>query len=175
MTPHRRSPCLVLLIAVLACSGVAASRPAARASAVPPNRAASAGSDVSTSPIPASAIIEPEELARILQSRDAEKPLILQIGFRFLFHEAHIPGSEYVGPASKDDGIKLLRQRVASLARGKFIVLYCGCCPWIKCPNVKPAYEALHSMGFTHVRVLRIGQNFGADWVSKGYPTAKGD
>jgi hypothetical protein len=25
-------------------------------------------------------------------------------------------------------------------------------------------------MGFTNVKVLYIAQNFGADWVNKGYP-----
>lgn len=127
------------------------------------------------SPVPASAVIEPEELARTLQSRGAEKPLILQVGIRFLYKEAHIPGAEYIGPASRDDGLKQLRARVSPLARNKTIVLYCGCCPWSKCPNVKPAYDALHGMGFTKVKVLRIEDNFGANWVQKGYPTAKGE
>jgi hypothetical protein len=30
-------------------------------------------------------------------------------------------------------------------------------------------------MGFTNVKVLYIANNFGADWVEKGYPVAKGD
>jgi len=55
------------------------------------------------------------------------------------------------------------------------IVLYCGCCPWNHCPNVKPAYDALQAMGFRNLKVLYIANNFGADWVDKGYPTAKGD
>jgi hypothetical protein len=120
-------------------------------------------------------MIDPEELARILQARGDEKPLILQVGVRFLFKEAHIPGAEYIGPASKEDGLRQLMHRVESLARSKPVVLYCGCCPWSRCPNVKPAYEALHSMGFTHVKVLRIEENFGTNWVAKGYPTAKGE
>jgi len=125
--------------------------------------------------VPAGAIMEPEELARILGSREAEKPLIFQVGFRFLYKEAHIPGAEYIGPASKEDGLQQLRKRAAPLARAKLIVLYCGCCPWVRCPNVKPAYDALRSMGFTQVKVLRIEENFGTNWVSKGYPTAHGE
>lgn len=125
-------------------------------------------------PVPAAAVIEPEALARILKSNSGEKPLILQVGFRFLYNSAHITGSEYIGPGSKEEGLRALRQRVASLPHGKFIVLYCGCCPWIRCPNIKPAYEALHGMGFTHVKVLHIEENFGVDWVDKGYPTVRG-
>ena len=64
---------------------------------------------------------------------------------------------------------------MSSLARSKPIVLYCGCCPWSRCPNVQPAYEALRSMGFAQVKVLHIDQNFGTNWVAKGYPTAKGE
>jgi hypothetical protein len=30
-------------------------------------------------------------------------------------------------------------------------------------------------MGFTNVKVLYIADNFGADWVNKGYPVAKGE
>jgi thiosulfate/3-mercaptopyruvate sulfurtransferase len=125
-------------------------------------------------PVPNSAILMPEELARILQTRGIEKPLILQIGVHLLYKEAHIPGAEYIGAASKQEGIEQLRKRVAGLPHNKFIVLYCGCCPWFRCPNVKPAYEALKSLGFTRVQVLRIDQNFGTNWVQKGYPTAKG-
>ena len=169
MRRRHPSPSLVLCAAAIVCLGLAAFRPAAPAAAASPQ------AEGSKAPVPAGAIIEPEDLARILQSRDAEKPLILQVGFKFLYHEGRIPGSEYAGPASRDEGIKLLRQRLASVAHGKFIVIYCGCCPWIKCPNVKPAYQALLAMGFTHVRVLRIDGNFGANWVSKGYPTAKGE
>jgi len=136
--------------------------------------AAQAPSEAPQPPVPNSAILMPEELARIIETRGIEKPLILQIGFRFLYKEAHIPGAEYIGAASKDEGLEQLRKRVAPLARNRFIVLYCGCCPWVRCPNVKPAYEALQRMGFTRVQVLRIEQNFGTNWVQKGYPTAKG-
>jgi hypothetical protein len=30
-------------------------------------------------------------------------------------------------------------------------------------------------MGFTNVKVLYIADNFGKDWVDKGYPVAKGN
>jgi rhodanese-related sulfurtransferase len=126
------------------------------------------------SSIPSSRLINPEDLVRLLQS-GREKPLILQVGSHMLFLEAHIPGSEYVGAASGDRGLQQLRKRIESLPRNKSIVLYCGCCPWGHCPNVKPADEALQAMGFTNVKVLYISNNFGSDWVDKGYPTAKGE
>jgi len=125
--------------------------------------------------IPASRLINPDELVKILQSAKSEKPLMIQVGSHVLYTQAHIPGSEYIGSASSESGLQSLRKRVQSLPRSKFIVLYCGCCPWNHCPNVKPADDALRAMGFTNVKVLYIADNFGADWVAKGYPVGKGD
>ena len=125
--------------------------------------------------IPASRLINPDDLVKILQSAKSEKPLMIQVGSHVLYTQAHIPGSEYIGPASSEGGLQLLRKRAESLPRNKFIVLYCGCCPWSHCPNVKPADDALRALGFTKVKILYISNNFGADWVEKGYPVAKGD
>lgn len=125
--------------------------------------------------ISSSRLIKPDELVKLLGSAKSEKPLMIQVGSHVLYSQAHIPGSEYVGPASSDDGRERLRKRVEHLPRNTFIVIYCGCCPWDHCPNVKPADDALQSLGFTNVKVLYIADNFGADWVDKGYPVAKGD
>jgi thiosulfate/3-mercaptopyruvate sulfurtransferase len=125
--------------------------------------------------IPASRLIQPDALVKVLQSSQGEKPVVIQVGSHVLYTQAHIPGSEYIGPASSDSGLQQLRRRVASLPRNRSIVLYCGCCPWSHCPNVKPADDALQALGFTRVKILYITNNFGADWVDKGYPTAKGD
>lgn len=119
-------------------------------------------------------LINPEDLVKLLQS-NKEKPLMLQVGSHMLYVQAHIPGSEYVGAAANEAGLQQLRQRVESLPKNKFIVLYCGCCPWSHCPNVKPADDTLHTLGFTNVKVLYISDNFGTNWVDKGYPTAKGE
>jgi hypothetical protein len=128
----------------------------------------------STLSIPASQLVQPEALNRLLKTEGAEKPLILQVGSHILFAQAHIPGSEYAGPGSQDAGLEQLRARVAPLPRKAFIVLYCGCCPWNRCPNVGPAYKLLTGMGFTRVKVLYIADNFGADWVNKGLPVESG-
>jgi rhodanese-related sulfurtransferase len=125
--------------------------------------------------IPGSRLIQPADLVKMLQAPKGEKPLMIQVGSHVLYEEAHIPGSEYIGPASREVGLQQLRKRVEPLPRTKLVVLYCGCCPWSHCPNVKPAADLLQSMGFSNVKVLYIADNFGADWVDKGYPVAKGD
>jgi len=53
-------------------------------------------------------------------------------------------------------------------------VLYCGCCPWNRCPNVGPAFSKMREMGFSNVKVLYLADNFGTNWVEKGYPVEKG-
>ena len=124
--------------------------------------------------IPTAQLVQPAELDRLLHTHGAEMPLILQVGSRMMFAQAHIPGAEFAGAGSQADGIAQLRARVASLPRTAFIILYCGCCPWNRCPNVDPAYVLLHDMGFTRVKVLYLAQNFGDDWVSKGFPVEGG-
>ncbi len=119
-------------------------------------------------------LISPEDLVSMLQAPKGGKPLILNVGPHLLYMQAHIPGSEYIGAGSDSQGIESLRRRVKPLAHNTFIVLYCGCCPWSHCPNVRPAYNELLKSGFTNVKVLYIADNFGTDWVYKGYPTIKG-
>ena len=119
-------------------------------------------------------LLNPEDLVQLLQSPSGQKPLILNVGPSILYMQAHIPGAEYIGATSDKQGLERLKTRVKSLARSQSIVLYCGCCPWNHCPNVRPAYNGLHAMGFTNVKVLYIADNFGTDWVDKGYPTIKG-
>ena len=117
--------------------------------------------------------MQPAQLAARLQGPAAAHPLVLHVGFRVLYAEAHIPDSEYVGPASEEDGLQRLSERVANLPRDAAIVIYCGCCPWMRCPNVAAAYERLRSQGFTAVRVLYIARNFGQDWAEQGYAVAR--
>lgn len=127
----------------------------------------------SATAIPQSQLIQPEELAKLLQSGKA-KPLILNVGPSMIYQQAHIRGAEFIGPASDPEGLQKLHARLHSLPPATFIVLYCGCCPWTRCPNINPAYMELHRMGFTKVRALYIANDFGSDWVDKGYPTVLG-
>jgi thiosulfate/3-mercaptopyruvate sulfurtransferase len=126
----------------------------------------------SNATIPSSVLLQPDELRQMMQAK--EKPLVLQVGSHVLYAEAHFPGSEYIGAAGSASGIAALRDRLSKLSKDQLILIYCGCCPWGRCPNIRPAYEQLHAMGFTRVRALYVEDNFGKDWVDKGYPTDKG-
>lgn len=120
-------------------------------------------------PWPASDLMEPAHLAALLGSRKP-RPTILCVAFPVLYRQRHIVGAAYAGPGNKAEGIAALKTAVASLPKDSEIVLYCGCCPMVKCPNIRPAYSALKDSGFTNVHALHIPQNFHTDWAEKGYP-----
>ncbi len=113
----------------------------------------------------------------VVKTQDAAKdlngPLIIQVGFSALYHAAHITRSEYGGPGSKSEGLDALKKAVEGQPRMREIILYCGCCPWDKCPNIRPAFALLHQMGYTNVKVMMIPTNLKTDWIDKGYPTDK--
>jgi rhodanese-related sulfurtransferase len=140
-----------------------------------PEPGALQGESAQPSSIPEPNLIQPQDLAKILQSPKGERPLLIYVGFRLPYTQAHIPGSEYHGPAANPAVVQQLQKHVEGLARNRFVVVYCGCCPWSHCPNVKPAYQALRDLGFTKLKVLYIPDNLGADWVNKGYPVEKGE
>jgi hypothetical protein len=118
--------------------------------------------------------MQPEELAATLNDPNQEKPVIVFVGFDFLFRAAHIPGSLNFGPGSKASGIEGLKRWAGSINKNKAVVLYCGCCPWRQCPNVRPAFEAGREAGLKHVKVLYVQDSFVHDWVDKSYPVEKG-
>jgi thiosulfate/3-mercaptopyruvate sulfurtransferase len=117
--------------------------------------------------------IEPRELAATLARRSTAA--IFQVGFAYLYRADHIPRAIYAGPGSRPAGLDLLKQAAAKLPREGEIVIYCGCCPWDKCPNIKPAIELLKSMGFTKVTAMHVPTNFKADWVDQHYPVEHGE
>lgn len=112
-------------------------------------------------------------LASELKRPKLTKPLVLQVGFSFLYSQGHITGSKYAGAASSKDEIGMLKNAVKSLPKNKEIVIYCGCCPWSDCPNIRPAYKTLVDLGYTNVKALYLPNDFAKDWKEKGYPVTK--
>ena len=117
-------------------------------------------------------LLEPAVLAQAIQA--ANPPVVLAVAFPVLYRSKHILHAIDAGQGSKPEGIEALKKAVASLSKDADIVVYCGCCPMVKCPNVRPAYRTLKEMGFTHVRVLNIPTNMHTDWYSKDYPSEAG-
>jgi thiosulfate/3-mercaptopyruvate sulfurtransferase len=125
-------------------------------------------------PWSASQVVQPADFAAELASAKSAKPTIIYVGFRPLYEGAHIPGASFHGAAGKPEGLADLKAFAQPLPRGTNLVIYCGCCPLEKCPNIRAAFTALNEMGFTHLRVLLLPTDFNTDWITKGYPVEKG-
>jgi thiosulfate/3-mercaptopyruvate sulfurtransferase len=122
---------------------------------------------------PSETTVAPEDLAARFKTETKVRPLVVHVGFPVLYRSTHITDSQYAGPGSKAEGIEDLKRLVSGEPHDREIILYCGCCPWEKCPNVRPALQAIRDLGFKNVKALMIPTNLAKDWVEPGYPTFK--
>ena len=118
--------------------------------------------------------LEPKDLVSQLQGTGS-KPALIHVGFAVMYRGKHIPQSIYAGPARNAEGLDALKKAVAKIPRDREIVVYCGCCPYEMCPNIKPALAALREMGFSRVKALMMPTNFATDWINHGYPIEEGE
>lgn len=117
--------------------------------------------------------VQPAVLAKELAGGKSTST-ILYVGFQRLYASGHIKGAQYHGSGSNPEGLAEIKKWAASLPRATDVVLYCGCCPMEKCPNIRPAFSGLHEMGFINLRVLILPNSFAVDWAEKGLPYDKG-
>jgi rhodanese-related sulfurtransferase len=128
----------------------------------------------SSDPWSSSQTLQAADLAGELAQKNGTPPTIVYVGFRTLFAGGHIPGASFHGTASTETGLGEIKKWADDLPRSTNLVIYCGCCPFEKCPNIRPAFAALRDMGFKNLRVLVLPTNFATDWVGKGYPMQTG-
>lgn len=110
-------------------------------------------------------LMAPSDLAAMLNNTKATQPLIYCIGPTSI-----IKGSVDVGQGREKSTIDKLQTLVSKLPKNANIVLYCGCCPFENCPNIRPAFELLNKMKFTNHKLLNLEHNIKIDWINKGYP-----
>ncbi|MGH9717437.1 MAG: rhodanese-like domain-containing protein [Candidatus Acidiferrales bacterium] len=118
--------------------------------------------------------VDPATLVKEISGPASERPTIVSVSPHALYLGGHIPGAVYEGAGFSAAGIESLKRWARRLPRSTNLVVYCGCCPLVHCPNLRPAFRALQSMGFRHLRALILPTNFYTDWYAKGYPTEKG-
>jgi thiosulfate/3-mercaptopyruvate sulfurtransferase len=123
----------------------------------------------------AAQLIEPSDLARLLSDTSSRAPEVLHVGSPLLFRSGHITGSRHIGPASTPEGLQALKQALNGIPRQRSIVLYCGCCPWDDCPNVRPALQLAQEVGRGGVKLLYLARNLQRDWIDQGLPISRGD
>jgi hypothetical protein len=110
-------------------------------------------------------LIQPAELAKNLNDANSKKPLIYSIGFG-----GGIKNSIEFGAVKEKVNLEKLKSALEKLPKDSPIVLYCGCCPFEHCPNVRPAFQLLNEMKFINHKLLNLSHNLKTDWIDKGYP-----
>lgn len=110
-------------------------------------------------------LMAPAELASLINNPKAKKPTIFSVG-----PGAMIKGSIDMGPAHEKVNLEKLKTALGKYPKDAEIVIYCGCCPFEHCPNIRPAMGLMNEMKFTHAHLLNIEHNIKTDWVEKGYP-----
>jgi rhodanese-related sulfurtransferase len=106
-----------------------------------------------------------KDLAEKIKTNAKDKPIVLNVGPMELIKTA-----VDVGRATSVTGIEKIKSTVAMENKNRVVVVYCGCCSYASCPNIKPAYDALISAGFKNAKVLELPVGIKPDWVAKGYP-----
>ncbi len=119
-------------------------------------------------------LVTSANLAKELTGPAAQRPRVVHVGPERLYKSAHIPGAVHAGEAGEGDGLQAFAQWLTSLPPEADVVVYCGCCPYKNCPNIRPAYSKAVAMGLTRVRVLDLPTTLKADWVEHGLPTESG-
>lgn len=112
-------------------------------------------------------LIEPSQLADAITTK-TDVPVIISVG-----PGATIPNSVDAGMCSTEEGLNKLKTQLNSITKNQKIVIYCGCCPFERCPNVRPAIDVLKQMNFTNYFLLNLPHNIKIDWIDLGYPVAK--
>lgn len=118
-----------------------------------------------SNPWTANELLQPGILAQMINTN--KKVRIYNIGV-----VQDIKGAINVGAASKKESLQKFAQSIKASPKDEMIVVYCGCCPFDKCPNIRPAFQLLKAQKFSKPYLLNLSTNLQTDWISKGYPLA---
>ena len=112
-------------------------------------------------------LMEPAQLANAINT-NKDVPAIISVG-----PGANIPNTLHVGMVNTAEGLEKLKTQLKTMDKDKKVVVYCGCCPYEHCPNVRPAINALKELKFTNYYLLNIPTNMKKDWIDQGFPITK--
>lgn len=112
-------------------------------------------------------LMQPSELANIIKTKTNNITIISVGPFNT------IPGAINIGMVSEKENMDKFKARLNTLKKDTKVVVYCGCCPYEHCPNVRPAIDVLNQMKFTDFYLLNLPDNLKIDWINKGYPVTK--
>lgn len=110
-------------------------------------------------------LMSTKELADKITTNAKDKPLVFNVG-----PMDNIKGAVAMGAATNITFSDKMKSTLAMENKSKSVVVYCGCCSYSSCPNIKPAYDILMAQGFKNTKVLELPEGIKPDWVAKGYP-----
>lgn len=110
-------------------------------------------------------LMETKVLSDKIQQNKMKNTFVINIG-----PDAVIKSSFNAGAAKDAKNLETLKQYLKKIPKDKEVVLYCGCCPFDKCPNIRPAFKMLIDLGYKNAKLLNIPKNIKIDWIDKGYP-----
>jgi hypothetical protein len=145
----------------------------AAASAVALGACKGSGSEAGTN-VELGPMVAPADLAGRIEDARAGRVAVLYVGPEELFARGRVPGAQKLPPVERDEGRRALARVLSETPAGTEIVVYCGCCPYASCPNVRPASAEIRASGRTNARFLDLPTSFKKDWVEQGYPVDKG-
>lgn len=110
-------------------------------------------------------LMPPSDLAQIINKGNKPNTYIFSVGPSGL-----IKNAIDIGEGRDKYNVEKLRSEVSKLPKDANIVIYCGCCPFGDCPNIRPTFQLLNKMKFTNHKLLNLPENLKVDWIDKGYP-----
>lgn len=110
-------------------------------------------------------LLAPAALAAKLNNNSAGNTVIFNIG-----PSGKIKKSIDIGATQEKGNLTALRKKLTELPKDTEVVIYCGCCPFADCPNIRPAFNLAKEMHFTNAKLLNLPKNLKVDWIDKGYP-----
>ena len=113
-------------------------------------------------------LLEPRDLALTINTPQSHQPIVLSVG-----PAAVIKNSIDIGATREKENLDKLKQHLKDVSKDETLVLYCGCCPFDKCPNIRPAFDLLNQLGFKNHKLLNLPHNIKMDWIDHGYPVAE--
>lgn len=119
-----------------------------------------------SNPWTANELLQPGMLAQMINTN--KKVRIYNIGV-----VQDIKGAINIGAANKKESLQKFAQAIKASPKDEMIVVYCGCCPFDKYPNIRPAFQLLKAQKFSKPYLLNLTTNLKTDWIRKGYPLAK--
>lgn len=119
-------------------------------------------------PWSSSQLMAPAILAQKITTHQTNGALILCVG-----PGALIKGSVNMGAAHETANLQKLKDYLKSIKKDTELIIYCGCCPFDRCPNIRPAFTALTELGFRNTWLLDLPRNLKTDWLDKNYPSVQ--